>query len=432
MKKIISLTVIFFIFIWSEILQADVYIKITKGVDIARPIGIFLLQWESSGMPPENFVEIVTADLRNSGKFDPLNASSLPQQLDNLEKIQPSYWKKLGIDTVVIGKLILNVDGSYQVSYQLIDTSNSLNNVLAQNSFKVTKQWLRYAIHNVSNEIFEKLIGIKGAFCTRIAYVVKNSNKDQIPYELRIADYDGYNQFVVYHSMQPIMSPAWSSDGTKLAYVTFESGKSALVIQTLANGNIRQIASYPCHNGAPSFSPDGSKLAFVLSKTGSLNLYVMDINSEQIIQITDDRFNNTEPTWFPDNQTLAYTSDQSGSPQIYKINIHGGMPKRISWNGSRNQNADISFDGKMLIMITNVNGIQHVAKQDMETGVVQILTSTFLDETPSIAPNGTMIIYSSIEGMGSILQLVSSNGHFKASLPASNGQVKFPAWSPYL
>lgn len=431
MKQALRVTLGFFILLWAAVLHAEVRIEITQGVNTARPIGVVPFKWAGSGAAPEDVGGIVAADLRNSGKFNPLDRSRLPQQPTSAQEVQPAAWSALGIDAVVVGQVASNPDGSYQVSYQLVDTGGAPGTVLAQNSYKVTKQWLRYAAHTASDETFQKLTGIKGAFRTRIAYVVQ-TNGGQFPYELRVADYDGYNQFVVHRSPQPLMSPAWSPDGSKVAYVTFESGKSALVIQTLSNGAIRQIASYPRHNGAPAFSPDGSKLAFALSKTGSLNLYVMDLASGQTRQVTDGRYNSTEPTWFPDSQTLAYTSDQAGAPQIYKVGLNGGAPQRITWEGGQNQDADVATDGKSMVMISTNGGAQHVAKQDLETGAVQTLTDTFLDETPSLAPNGTMVIYSSTQGMGSVLQLVSTDGRFKARLPATDGQVKFPAWSPYL
>lgn len=415
----------------ATVAHAEVRIEITQGADGARPIGVAPFQWEGPGQPPEEFDRIVAGDLRNSGKFNPLDRQRLPQQPKSASEVQTKAWSSLGIDAVVVGKVQPGADGSYLVSYQLVDVSGESGNVLAQNQYKVTKQWLRYAAHTVSDEVFEKLTSIKGAFRTRIAYVVQ-TNGGQAPFELRVADYDGYNQFVVHRSSEPLMSPAWSPDGNKLAYVTFEGKRSALMVKTLSNGETQQIASYPRHNGAPAFSPDGSKLAFVLSKTGSLNLYIMDLQSGQVRQLTDGRYNNTEPTWFPDSQSLAYTSDQAGRPQIYKMNINGGTPQRISWEGSQNQDADISADGKSMVMISTNNGAQHVTRQDLVTGAVQQLTDTFLDETPGIAPNGTMVIYSSSQNEGSVLQLISADGRFKARLPATDGQVKSPAWSPYL
>lgn len=416
---------------WASMLHGEVCIEITQGVDTARPIGIVPFKWSGFDTDHEDISSIIATDLRNSGKFNPITTSSLPQRPNTAYEIIPDVWKVLGINAVMIGQVQLSADHSYVISYQLVDTSNNTGAILVQNQYTITKKWLRYAAHTVSDEVFERLTGIKGAFRTRIAYVVR-TNSNLYPYELCISDYDGYNSTLVRRSTEPLMSPAWSPDGNKLAYVTFESGHSALVVQTLEDGAVCQISNFPQHNGAPAWSPDGNKLAFSLSKTGNLNLYVMDLDSKKIRQVTDGRSNNTEPSWFPDNQNLAYTSDQGGRPQVYKININGGNPQRLSWEGFQNQDADVSADGKFLTMVSSNNGTQHITKLDLVKGNTQVLTDTFLDETPSIAPNDTMVIYSSSQGLSSVLHIVSIDGHFKTCFQITSGQLKFPAWSPYL
>ncbi|WP_457913615.1 Tol-Pal system beta propeller repeat protein TolB [Candidatus Gillettellia adelgis] len=417
--------------LWVSVLHAEVRIEITQGTDSTDPIGVIPFTWAGSNTLPENISQIIAADLRNSGKFNPLDITRLPQQPTIASEVTPEAWVALGINTIVVGQVKPAANSMYFISYQLVDTTRSLGNILIQNQYKVTKKWLRYSAHTISDEIFKKLVGIKGAFHTRIAYIVQSSTS-AFPYELRVADYDGYNQFVVHHSPELLMSPAWSPDGNEVAFVTFERGHSALVIKNLTNGAIRQIAAFPRHNGAPAFSPDGSHLAFALSKNGSLNLYMMNLRSGQIKQITNERSNNTEPTWFPDGQTLAYTSDQGGKPQIYKISTSGGVSQRLTWEGSQNQNAKITADGNFLVMVSSKNGVQHIATQDLKSGSVKIITDTLLDETPSIAPNDTMVIYSAIYGMRSTLQLISTDGHFKKHLPIIDGQVTSPSWSPYL
>ncbi|VTM23969.1 translocation protein TolB [Stutzerimonas stutzeri] len=421
-KKLIGVFAALFVVAGHVVADDEVRIVIDEGVDGARPIAVVPF----AGSAPENIGKIIADDLRNSGKFNPISEARMPQKPTSASEVNPEAWTALGIDAVVVGQ-VTSTGSGYNISYQLVDTvgaSGTPGTVLVQNSYTVTDKWLRYGAHTVSDEVFEKLTGIRGAFRTRIAYVVQKNGGSQ-PYEVRVADYDGYNQFIVNRSSQPIMSPAWSPDGKRLAYVSFENKKSQLVVQDLGSGARKVVASFPGHNGAPAFSPDGSRLAFASSQDGTLNIYVMSANGGAVTQLTRGSGNNTEPSWSPDGSSILFTSDRSGSPQVYLMSASGGSASPIGGRGS----AQISGDGKMLVMI---NGNNNVVKQDLSTGASEILSTSFLGESPSISPNGIMIIYSSTQGLGKVLQLVSADGRFKASLPGSNGQVKFPAWSPYL
>ena len=421
-KKLIGVFAALFVVAGHVVADDEVRIVIDEGVDGARPIAVVPF----AGSAPENIGKIIADDLRNSGKFNPISEARMPQKPTSASEVNPEAWTALGIDAVVVGQ-VTSTGSGYNISYQLVDTvgaSGTPGTVLVQNSYTVTDKWLRYGAHTVSDEVFEKLTGIRGAFRTRIAYVVQKNGGSQ-PYEVRVADYDGYNQFIVNRSSQPIMSPAWSPDGKRLAYVSFENKKSQLVVQDLGSGARKVVASFPGHNGAPAFSPDGSRLAFASSQEGTLNIYVMSANGGAVTQLTSGSGNNTEPSWSPDGNSILFTSDRSGSPQVYLMSASGGSASPIGGRGS----AQISGDGKMLVMI---NGNNNVVKQDLSTGASEILSTSFLGESPSISPNGIMIIYSSTQGLGKVLQLVSADGRFKASLPGSNGQVKFPAWSPYL
>ncbi|MWP46613.1 Tol-Pal system protein TolB [Gilliamella sp. Pas-s27] len=424
------LTTCFFLF-FATIANSEVRIIITDGISSAKPIAVVPFKWVGNGEPPQIIEDIIASDLRNSGKFNPIDVNRMPQKPTKASEVTSAEWNSLGVSAVVVGTIQPDASGKYLINYQLVDTVNRPGTVLAQDQFSIEKRWVRYAAHTASDEIFESLTGIKGAFRTRIAYVVKTT-KGPFSHELRVSDYDGYDQITVHRSKEPLMSPTWSPDGKKIAYVTFEGGHSSLVLKTLESGTVQTIASFPQHNGAPAFSPDGSKLAFALSKSGSLNLYVMNLSNKKITQITSGRSNDTEPSWMPDNETIVYTSDQAGRPQLYSININNGSSERLTWDNTQNQNARVSPDGSFIAMISTNNGEQHITRYDMDTKTYQRLTDTFLDETPSIAPNGTMIIYSSSQGLGTILNLVSTDGNFKANLPATDGQVKFPAWSPYL
>ncbi|MDG6765261.1 Tol-Pal system beta propeller repeat protein TolB [Glaesserella parasuis] len=401
--------------------ESDVRISIDQGVSMAQPIAV--IPFKAMGGVPDDVAQIIADDLRNSGKFTPLDRASLPAQPSSAVEVNPEQWTNIGIDNVVVGQVSV-VGGGYNIAYQLVDTlgtSGAAGNVIAQGSFNVPAAQMRLGAHTVSDQVFEKLTQIRGAFRTKIAYVVQRGVSS---YELRVSDYDGFNAFTIVKSKEPLMSPEWSPDGSKLAYVTFENKKSQVVVHDIRSGARKVVGSLRGHNGAPSFSPDGSRVAFASNQDGVLNIYVTGVGGGSPRQLTSNAGNNTEPSWSPDGGYILFTSDRGGLPQVYQMSSSGGGASLIGGSGS----GKISADGKNLIMVSG----DRIVRRDLVSGSTEAISSTFLDESPSISPNGTMVIYSSTKGVSKVLQLVSADGRFKANLPGAGGQYKFPAWSPYL
>lgn len=403
-------------------------IEIVDGVEGALPIAVVPFAWEGEGQPPGTDVsEIVRSDLHRSGQFKPLAVSEMVERPHRRDQVNFGTWRLLKTDYLVIGRLMPGGDG-LRAEFELYNTHSQKR--LLGYAVSAGRDEIRALAHHISDLIYEELLGVKGAFSTRIAYVTAEGAGDNRRYALHVADADGHNPQTIVRSREPLLSPTWSPDSRRLAYVSFESGNSAIYIQELASGARQRVASFKGINGAPDFSPDGGKLALALSKGGSLDIYVMDIASGSLRQLTDHWAIDTEPRWTPDGNRILFTSDRGGRPQIYSLDPGSGRVERITYEGDYNARASISPDGRLVATVHGQNNRFRIAVLDRETGVVRVLSDGPLDESPSFAPNGSMILFATEVGGRGALAAVSADGRVKQQLRVSEGEVREPAWSP--
>lgn len=405
-------------------------IRITQGVEGALPIAIVPFDWQADGSPPENVSAVVASDLRRSGRFAPMPVADLPARPAVFSDVNFKDWRLLGIDNLVIGQ-VKQIDAeNYAVEFRVVDVVTAKQ--LAGFRIPTNADNLRLTAHHVSDLIFETLLKTKGAFATRIAYItVEKLGAKRSRYQLQIADSDGYNARTILESPEPLLSPAWSPRGNRIAYVSFEERNSAIYVQDIRTGKREKVAFGRGINSAPAFSPDGRRLAMTRSADGNPDIYVMDLDTRKTRRLTTHPAIDTEARWKPDGRHLVFTSDRGGGPQIYEIALEGGQPRRLTFNmGNYNARASLSPDGKTMAVVNGGDKGYRIALLDLEKDRFDILTDARLDESPSFAPNGAMIIYATMGAKGTELAAVSADGRVKQRLALQKGEVREPAWGP--
>ena len=412
--------------------QAADPLVISSGSDRAIPIAVVPFGWQGGQPLPEDIANIVSDDMRNSGVFSPIPRQNMLSQPSQASEVIFRDWKALGANYVLVGNVVPN-GGRLQISYALFNVSTE-QQVLTGNVGGSTDQ-LRDMAHFISDQAYEKLTGVKGAFSTRLLYVTaERFSATNTRYTLQRADYDGARAVTLLQSREPILSPRFAPDGKRIAYVSFEQQRPRIFMQYIDTGRREQLTNFEGLNGAPAFSPDGNRLAFVLSKDGNPEIYVMDLGSRAIRRVTNDSAIDTEPFWGKDGQTIYFTSDRSGKPQIYKTSANGGGAERVTFVGNYNANPKLSADEKTLVMVHRQEGFTNfqIAAQDLQRGSVRVLSNTSLNDSPTVAPNGTMLIYATRQQDRGVLMLVSINGRVRIPIPTAQGDVREPSWSPYL
>ena len=413
--------------------QAQLKIEITSGVTDPIPIAIVPF---AGGVPaaPSAGAEaasIVENDLAGSGRFRAMPRSAMRAFPSQASAVVLPDWRASGNDYVVVGHVAALPNGQLAVDFQLLNALNGEQ--LASQRFTGPPSALRNAAHRVSDVVYEKILGVRGAFATRIAYVSVQGAPPSQRYQLVVADADGADPRVVLESRQPVMSPAWSADGEWLAYVSFENRLAAVYVQRVRSGTRQLVSARLGVNAAPSWSPDGHELALTLSGSdGNLDIYVLDLATQQLRRLTSDPAIDTEPVWAPDGHSLYFTSDRGGGPQIYQIGLNpGDRPKRITFEGSYNARPRISPDGTELAMVTQDGSNYRIAVQDLASGTVRVLSHGRLDSSPSFAPNGAMLIYSSVEQGHTDLQRASLDGLTSQRLSSASADIRDPVWGPF-
>ena len=413
--------------------MAQLKLEITSGV--THPVPIAIVPFAEAPTDGTDVADVIQHDLVGSGRFTELARNRMPGTPTNAADVKFADWKTAGSDYVVVGQVTPISGGQLALDFNLLNTLTGQS--IARQRFVGAASALRNAAHRASDVIYQAITGIRGAFATRIAYVAIVGDGAAQRFQLVIADADGYNQHLILQSRFPLMSPSWSPDGQWLAYVSFESHLSAVYVQRVLTGQRTCVSMRAGINGAPAWSPDSKKLALTLSgDSGHPQIYILDLSTQHLTRLTDTPAINTEATWSPDGRSIYFTSDRAGEPQIYKIGTTpGSAPQRITFTDEYNAGPHLSADGKLMAMTTrDDSGSYRIAVQNLTNGDFRVLTHGRLDQSPSFAPNGASIIYAQRPGQGQagILATISVDGLTGLSLKPTQGEVRDPAWGPFI
>ena len=414
----------------ASVRAAELMIEITQGSDDPTKIAVVPFGATPGLLPPEAIDGIVSADLQRSGLFEAMPVSDMIAQPHEKSQVFFNDWRLQGTDYVAVGRMTRDPAGLYRVTYELHDVVRQSQ--VLQETVNGSEAQLRDIAHYIADKIYEKVTGIKGAFSTKIAYVSISS--DRRNFRLIKADADGERALTILESNEPILSPTWSPDGKQLAYVSFEERRPRIWRQVIATGQREALTNFPGLNSAPAWAPDGRRMAMVLSKDGNPEIYVLDLATRQFTRLTNHFAIDTEPTWMPDGRSIIFTSDRGGKPQIYQADATTGALTRLTYEGAYNARARPMPDGSGIVYThrSDPGGPFHIALQNLKRNTVRILTETIYDESPSIAPNGSMIIYATKRMGKGILAVVSVDANVKYFLPSAAREVREPAWSPYV
>lgn len=411
--------------------RAQLQIEIVDGVEGALPVAVVPFGTGPGVLPPETPMhEVIAADLRRSGLFEPMAVSDMIDRPTRPADVRPNTWNLLEVDYVAMGRIVPGADGLREdIEYHLVAVPS--RRVLFSRAIAAGPGEHRLRAHQIADAIYEELIGVPGAFASRIAYVkVTGTGTENEQFELIVADSDGYNpQTIVRHS-QPILSPNWAPDGRRIAYVSFATGRSNVIVQNIYTGQRDTVSSERGINGAPAFSPDGRYLAMSLSRSGSPEIWVRDLETGRSEQLTDHYSINTEPAWSRDGRHIYFTSDRAGRPQIYRVRRDGRNVERVTFEGRYNSRVSIDPQTGALATVHGDGRDFRIAVTDPESERLRVLSPGRMDESPSFAPNGSMVLYATREGERGVLAAVSADGRFRQRLVLTDGDVREPAWSP--